>query len=313
MTESIFSEVYDDRRAQIPTGLPLVVTLQGFSDAGNTVAQLEEVLWESYEPEVVFRFNNDVLLDYRARRPVITFDEDHLTNYVPEELVLSLARDERGDQFLLLSGYEPDFRWDAFIDTILLLVDELGVSTTVWIHAIPMPVPHTRPIGATVSGSREDLIADRSVWKPTTKLAATVGHVLEHRLHALGEDVVGFVLLVPHYLANTEYPQALLSAIESLMSSTGLHFAVSEIMKQASDFNARVDEQVAENEESRQMLTNLESRYDEYMREHLAGQAPLLASDEDLPTADQLASELERFLAEQRGTNGMDGDGDSPL
>src|SRR5690606_32846349 len=130
-----------------------------------------------------------MLLDYRARRPMITFAEDHLTDFSPEELVLSLAKDELGTPFLLLSGYEPDFRWELFVDTVLLLVHEFEVTTTAWSHALPMPVPHTRPIAATVSGSREDLIDARSVWRPTTRLPASASHVIEYRLHSLGEEV----------------------------------------------------------------------------------------------------------------------------
>lgn len=301
MNNAIFSEVNDEGRGLVPPGIPLVVTLQGFSDAGNTVAQLEQLLWDAYDPDPLFRFNNDLLLDYRARRPVITFDEDHLTDYVPEELVLSLAHDENGAPFLLLSGYEPDFGWEGFIETVMTLIGELQVSSTTWVHAIPMPVPHTRPIGTTVSGTNRDLIDERSVWQPTTKLAATVGHVLEYRLHEAGEQVTGFVLLVPHYLSNTEYPQALLSALDALMSSTSLSFAVTEIMEKASEFNTRVNDQVADSDESMEMLRNLETRYDEYMREKLEGESPLLPPADNLPTADQLASELERFLAEQRG------------
>jgi len=214
VTDSIFSADYAERRARVPRGLPLVVAMQGLTDAGGAISQLEEYLWKHGSPEELVRFNADLLLDYRARRPVITFDEDHFVDYAPEELTLSVLHDELGAPFLLLSGYEPDFRWEQFIDTVLLLVHEFEVSITVWSHAIPMPVPHTRPISTTVSGTRDDLIEARSVWKPTTKLSASASHVLEYRLHSLGEEVAGFALLIPHYLANTEYPDALFAALE---------------------------------------------------------------------------------------------------
>lgn len=312
MDSEIFSEVFEERRDLVPAGLPLIVTLLGFSDAGHAVAQLDQLLWDEYEPQLLMRFNNDLLLDYRARRPVITFEEDHLTDYLPEELLLSLARDENGSPFLLLSGYEPDFRWEEFTETVMELIEEFQVSSTTWVHAIPMPVPHTRPIGATVSGTNRELIEERSAWRPTTKLAATVGHLLEHKIQKAGGQVTGVVLLVPHYLANTEYPQALLSALDTIMSSTDLTFAVTEIMKSASEFNARVDEQVWDSEESSEMLRNLEHRYDEYMRHKLEGASAQLNEEEGLPSADQLASELERFLAEQRGNNDPDENGFSP-
>lgn len=310
MNDSIFSADYAERRARVPRGLPLVVAMQGLSDAGSAVSQLEEYLWEHAAPEEVLRFNADLLLDYRARRPVITFDEDHFVDYSPEELVLALARDELGSPFLILSGYEPDFRWDQFIDTVLLLIHEFEVSVTVWAHAFPMPVPHTRPIAMTVSGSRDDLIEARSVWRPTTKLSASATHVLEYRLHSLGDEVVGFSFLVPHYLANSEYPEALLAALDGIMAATGLILSTDSVREAARGFRAQVDSQISGNSESMEMLRTLEHRYDAYMEDQET-RSPLVSEDGTLPTADQIASELERFLADRQRSNGSDGpDGD---
>lgn len=309
MTESIFSADYAERRARVPRGLPLVVAMQGLTDAGGAIAQLEEYLWEHCGPEELVRFNADLLLDYRARRPIITFDEDHFVDYAPEELTLSLLHDELGAPFLLLSGYEPDFRWEQFIDTVLLLVHEFEVSITVWSHAIPMPVPHTRPISTTVSGSRDDLIEARSVWKPTTKLSASASHVLEYRLHSLGEEVAGFALLIPHYLANTEYPDALFAALDGIMAATGLILPTDDVRRLARQFNAQVDTQIAENDESTEMVRTLEQRYDAYMEDQ-SPRSPLVSEDGSIPTADQLASELERYLAEHRRRGGDD---DAPV
>ena len=69
-----------------------------------------------------------------------------------------------------------------------------------------MPVPHTRPIGVTVSGNRPELIEPMSVWRPTTQVPSNALHLLEFRLQELGHPTAGFVLLIPHYLADTEYP-----------------------------------------------------------------------------------------------------------
>lgn len=298
MNESIFSAVYAERRASVPHGIPLVVVLSGVSDAGSAITQLEQYLWEKSAPEEIIRFDADQLLDYRGRRPLITFDVDHFVDYSPEELTLSLASDELGAPFLLLSGFEPDYRWEAFVDAVLMLVHEFEVSVTTWVQALPMPVPHTRAVVSTVSGSRDDLI-ERSVWQPTTRLSATVTHLLEYRLHSLGEEVVGFAHLVPHYLANNEYPEVLCAELESIMSATGLLFATDEIKERSRAFHAQVDRQVAETDESQVMIENLERRFDMYMEEREGADASFL-SEEDMPSAEQLASELERFLAERQ-------------
>ncbi|HZU94745.1 MAG TPA: PAC2 family protein [Microbacterium sp.] len=284
----------------VPHGLPLVVLLTGFTDAGSAVSGLIDHLRESADLQPVVVFDNDALLDYRARRPVISFDQDHLTEFRPPRLELSLGTDALGQKFLLLAGYEPDFLWNEFARVVLGLADEFEVSGMNWVHSIAMPVPHTRPIGTTVSGNRRELTVAHSVWRPRTQVPATAGHLLEFRFAERGDRVVGFVLLVPHYLAETENPDAVITAAERLMAATGLVLMLDEVRGRREDYLARVDEQVIGNDELQQMVHNLERRYDAYM----AGRDPEDGSydeggfnERDLPSADELAAELERYLA----------------
>jgi hypothetical protein len=284
----------------VPHGLPLVVLLTGFTDAGSAVSGLIDHLRESADLQPVVVFDNDALLDYRARRPVISFDQDHLTEFRPPRLELSLGTDALGQKFLLLAGYEPDFLWNEFARVVLGLADEFEVSGMNWVHSIAMPVPHTRPIGTTVSGNRRELTVAHSVWRPRTQVPATAGHLLEFRFAERGDRVVGFVLLVPHYLAETENPDAVITAAERLMAATGLVLMLDEVRGRREDYLARVNEQVIGNDELQQMVHNLERRYDAYM----AGRDPEDGSydeggfnERDLPSADELAAELERYLA----------------
>lgn len=294
----------------IPRGIPLVVALKGFSDAGNAVAQMGKELSNASQFQLIFVFDNDEFLDYRARRPTITFEVDHLTNYDPQKLELHLTVDQLGAPFLLLSGYEPDFSWQKFITIVQSIIVQLEVSITTWVHAIPMPVPHTRPLGVTVSGNRQDLIESRSIWQPTTKLAASIGHVLEHALYQANDRVVGFVLLVPHYLANTDYPDALKTSLECVMDATGLLFLTEDYKSQRDGYLAQVEEQINANEESRIMVQKLEERYDEYV-ENMQNKSDV-TEESDLPTGDELAETFEKFLAE-RWSEGDDKQGNSDL
>ncbi|WP_447947209.1 proteasome assembly chaperone family protein [Microbacterium lacticum] len=282
----------------VPAGLPLVVALTGFTDAGGAVSRMIELFRDDLDPSPVVTFSADVLLDFRARRPIVTFDGDHLVDYRPPRLELSLAHDALGQPFVLLAGYEPDFAWDAFAETVVGLAEGLQVSGVTWVHAIPMPVPHTRPIGTTVSGTRKDLTQAHSVWKPHTQVPATMGHLLELRLAEAGQAVAGFVLLVPHYLADTEYPAAAIAGLDTLSVATGLVFDADEIRDENRDYLAKVDDQVEGNSELTAMLHTLEERYDAYMAGSTLAQ-PIIHTG-DLPSADELAAELERFLADRR-------------
>jgi hypothetical protein len=293
--------------SDVPDGLHLVAGLTGFADAGAGVTQLSNYLLDTLDHEVVAEFDVDELLDYRARRPTIYFDQDHLSDYQPAKLNLYLASDEIGQKFLLLTGFEPDFQWERFSAAVMQLVDRFKVSTTTWVHAIPMPVPHTRPIGVTVSGNRLELTDAMSVWKPHTQVPANALHLVEYRLQELGHPTVGFVLLIPHYLADTEYPLAAVSALESVSAATGLIFPTDSLREEGREFIVRIETQVEGNPELAKLVGTLEERHDSYMLDNPL-RSPLIDGDGALPSADSIAAELENFLAAMRNgeNNGSD-------
>ncbi|MFP3465629.1 proteasome assembly chaperone family protein [Leifsonia sp. SIMBA_070] len=303
-------ELYElDPAPEVPEGLPLVAGLTGFADAGSGVSQLGTYLLGTLDNQVVATFDADILLDYRARRPIIYFDQDHLTDYQPATLKLYLAYDELRQPFLLLSGFEPDFRWEAFTEAVLGLIDRYKVKSITWVHSIPMPVPHTRPIGVTVSGNRTELIDSMSIWKPHTQVPANALHLLEYRLQKLEYPIAGFILLIPHYLADTEYPAAAVAALDSISAATGLIFPTDRLRQEDRDFIANIDEQVAGNPELGRLVGTLEERHDSYM-EDTQLRSPLTDSDGELPSADEIAAELENFLAFRRHGDEENGRGD---
>jgi hypothetical protein len=285
--------------AEVPRGLHMVAGLTGFADAGAAVSQFSEYVLQTLENRVIASFDNDALLDYRARRPTMYFDQDHLTDYRPAQLNLYLVRDELGHPFLLLTGYEPDFQWERFTAAVLQLIDRYRVKTTTWVHAIPMPVPHTRPIGVTVSGNRTELIDTFSVWRPHTQVPANALHLVEYRLQEMGHPTAGFVLLIPHYLSDTTYPLAAVSALESVSAATSLIFPTDRLREEGREFVARVDDQVEGNAELQRLVGTLEERHDSYMEDNPL-RSPLTDEDGLLPTADDIAAELEKFLATRR-------------
>ena len=283
----------------VPEGLHLVAGLTGFADAGAGVTQLSTYLLETLDHEIVAEFDVDELLDYRARRPTIYFDQDHLSDYRPASLNLYLASDEIGQQFLLLTGFEPDFQWERFSAAVMQLIERFAVKTTTWVHAIPMPVPHTRPIGVTVSGNRQELTDAMSVWKPHTQVPANALHLVEFRLQELGHPTVGFVLLIPHYLADTEFPLAAVSALESVSAATGLVFPTDSLREDGREFISRIEVQVEGNAELAKLVATLEERHDSYMLDNPM-RSPFMDGDGEVASADSIAAELENFLAAMR-------------
>lgn len=285
--------------SEVPAGLPLVIGLTGFVDSGGAVAQVSQYLLDELDHHDVLIFDNDELLDYRARRPIMVFEETRLTEYRRPALAVRLAHDELGAPFLLLTGYEPDFQWERFIAALLDIIERYAVATTTWVHAIPMPVPHTRDLGVTVSGNRDELIESLSVWRPRTQVPGNVLHLLEYRLTEAEKLVSGFVLLVPHYLADTEFPSAAVTALESITAATGLLFPTDRLREEGREFLGRIEEQVEGNSELARLVGGLEERHDSYMEDNPL-RSPLTDEDGELPSADSIAAELEKFLAHRQ-------------
>src|SRR5690606_30690402 len=160
--------------------------------------------------------------------------------------------------FLLLAGYEPDFLWDAFANDVIEFIEHFGVSATTWLQALPMPVPHTRPSGVTVSGNRRELIDSLSVWKPKSRVPANVLQLLEYRLFNSSRQVSGFSLLLPHYLADNAYPTAVLSALSRVSAATGLLLPNGDLRQREEEFYERLREQLELNSELQTMVETLE-------------------------------------------------------
>jgi predicted ATP-grasp superfamily ATP-dependent carboligase len=277
----------------------LIQALDGFVDAGGAKRLAREHLLSTHASRVLARFDVDSLLDYRARRPAMTFDEDHWADYADPTLAVHLAHDAEGTAFLVLAGPEPDVRWEAFTAAVTALVQELGVRTTVGMNAIPMAVPHTRPLGIIAHATRPELVAGHERWVGTVQVPSSAGHLLEYRLGQAGHEAAGFAVAVPHYLAEAEYPPAAVSLLGSIAGLTGLSFTTEALEASAAQVRAQVDETVAGSEEVRNVVEALERQYDAYLTG--AGRSLLAEMGGSLPTAEELGDELERFLAEQTG------------
>ncbi len=275
----------------------LLQALDGFVDAGSAVQLAREHIMSALNARLIARFDIDQLLDYRSRRPTMKFVEDHWESYDDPVLGLYHVRDDEGTAFLMLAGPEPDLQWERFIAAALTLIERLDVRITVGLTAIPMAVPHTRPIGVTAHATRPELIAGYEPWLRQVQVPASVANLLEYRLGKHGHDAIGFAVHVPHYLAQSPFPAAAEELLTRLSRSTGLLLPTEELRSAAELVRVEVDKQVAAAEDATALVKMLEQQYDSFSRGR--GDSDLLAADTAaLPTADELGAELERFLAE---------------
>ena len=279
----------------------LVHALGGFVDAGQAGRLAAEHLLATLPHRVLVRFDVDQMYDYRARRPVMTFVEDHWESYEAPRLELSLVEDAVGTGFLMLTGPEPDVQWERFTAAVRRLVERYGVRLTVGVHAIPMAVPHTRPVGVTAHASRPELVAGHEPWVTRVQVPGHIAGLLEFRLGESGHDAAGFAVHVPHYLAQAEYPDAAATLVEAVAELGELRLPVGDLRAAGEQVRAAVAAQVAEQPEVVEVVRALEDQYDAFVA---ARGRSLLARDSPLPTAEELGAELERFLAQENDRRG---------
>lgn len=278
-------------------GPVLVHALEGFSDAGHAIKLAASHLKDTLDTELVASFAIDELLDYRSRRPLMTFKTDHFTHYEDPQLSLYAMHDSVGTPFLLLAGMEPDLKWERFITAVRLLAERLGVRQTIGLGAIPMAVPHTRPITLTAHSNKRELIADFTPWISEVQVPGSASNLLEYRMAQHGHEVVGYTVHVPHYLAQTDYPAAAQALLEQVSKTAALQLPLTALTEAAGEIKLKVDEQVEASSDVAQVVAALERQYDAF----IAAQEnrSLLTREQDLPSGDELGAEFERFLAQQ--------------
>ncbi|WP_340562381.1 PAC2 family protein [Streptomyces sp. GSL17-111] len=289
----------------VGAGLVLLYHFEGFIDAGATGEQITDLLLEGRPHTTVARFDVDRLVDYRARRPMMTFRRDRWVSYDRPALELKLLRDATGSPFLLLSGPEPDVQWEAFTAAVQEIVERLNVRLSVTFHGIPMGVPHTRPVGLTPHGSRADLVPGRPGLFDEAQVPGSAASLLELRLIEAGHDVLGVAAHVPHYVARSPYPDAPLVVVETITAATGLVLpAIAHTLRgRAHTTQTEIERQLADGDsELIAVVRGLEQQYDAVAG--AASRGSLVAEPNELPSAEELGAVFERFLADRERDTG---------
>src|SRR3954447_16439859 len=288
-------------------GLVLVHDLAGDFDAAHAGALAGAHLLAALPHESIARFDADSLVDYRAHRPRMTFHSDHYESFTAPEILLYALEDDAGEPFLLLHGAEPDYAWERFVAAVIVLVERLGVTSVVALSAIPMPVPHTRPVPVTAPTTGRSpgpapargrrWLEPYPVYWGEMRIPGSVSALLELRMGEAGVDALGVAAHVPHYLAQTTYPAASLTLIEHLERLTGLHLPTEALREAAEANRTEIDEQIGRSSENTAVVAALEQQYDSFTAAREG--TDLLGGTGEVPSAEEIGAEFERFLADQ--------------
>ena len=281
----------------------LVMAPEGWIDAGLGGAGAVGALLTALDTEVVASFDVDRLLDHRSRRPMSHMLDGVYTDLVWPSLDLLAARDVDGRSVLILAGPEPDHEWRAFADAVGELAVMFGVRLAVGLGAFPAGVPHTRTSRLAATATNAELANQLGVVSGEVQVPAGVVAAIERRLNMLDIPTVAIWARVPHYAAAMPYPPASLQLLEGLSTVAGIRVESPELAEAAATTRQNLDEATANSIQHTALVRQLEAQVDADPAERGEGGAEDAGQAEAteagwgiLPTGDELAAEVERFL-----------------
>jgi hypothetical protein len=265
----------------------LIAAFDSWIDAGDASSTAAAHL--AGDGPAVVEFDADALFDYRARRPTLEIHDGRLADLTWPDLTLRHRR-VAGNDLLVLTGAEPDFRWREFAADVVEIVRELDVALWISLGAIPAAVPHTRAVNVLGSTSRPGLLLGDVAPGPAgiLRVPSAAISVLESSVGAAGVAACGYYAQVPHYISGP-YP----AAAVALLTAVGRHVETDlvdpALEEEARQLRERLDAAAALEDTTRAYVERLESMVDE----------------ERLPSGDDLISEIERFLRDS-GSEGRE-------
>ncbi len=279
-------ELWESVRGTRPA---LIHLLDGYIDAGSVSHSAGRYLLEVCDHDVLVEFDHDQLHDYRSRRPQMVFDTNHWVSMTDYSLVIHRLFDAKGKPFLLFTGPEPDTQWNRASAAVLGIAERLGVSRLMTVAGVPMAVPHTRPTLVTAHATDPETVTGNPMWIDRVQLPGSFSHVLEYRAGQAGMLAQGFVAHVPHYLAQTAFPQATDAVLRRMAAAAGLDLPMDELAERIAANLSSIESETAEDADFPAVVQALEEQYDRLSDSGAAS----------VPSAEEIGAAVEQFLAEQ--------------
>jgi proteasome assembly chaperone (PAC2) family protein len=263
----------------------LVVALAGWVDAGLAGSGSVAFLQEQLDARRQFaRIDLGDLMDLQQTRPTV-----HLVDGVSREIdwpEITLTAGRLGRDVVLVTGPEPSLRWRAVLGELVDVALQLGVSEAYSVGGIPAMASHRRPVSVLATGTDEDLVERAGAWRQDYTGPTGAQSVLQVMLGDAGVPTIALWAQVPHYLSGGASPPAIRAVLERLRDLAGLAVDLEGLDDQASAYVRRVEEGLSDRPDVVEVITAIEEGEDE-------------VDESELPSGDELASEIERFLRDQ--------------
>ena len=271
----------------------LLIALDGWTDAGEGGTRAARELLEQFDGKRLGEFDPDALYDYRDRRPVLEIERGTLRDLEWPKLELHWVRPSAGPDLLILLGAEPDLAWRAVVEQLRTFATDLGVMHSIGLGSVPGPIPHTRGSRLIVTSTEESVFDRFGRPQEEIMVPASAQVALEAELGASGLSASGLWVRIPHYVA-TDYPEASQVLLRALAQLLHLEVETDHLDPEIVAQREKLDDAASGSPDVQSHIAMLEQAYDQEAEDDPGsiGQGPI-------PTGDQIAAELERFLREE--------------
>ncbi|HEY6145119.1 MAG TPA: PAC2 family protein [Solirubrobacterales bacterium] len=268
----------------------MVCAFRGWNDAAAAASTALTAVASSLEADLVASLDPEDYFDFQSTRPTISMDEGQTRRIDwPENNIYAVRIPTADRDLVLLDGTEPNLRWRTFSETIATVADTLGVEMIVTLGALIAEVSHTLPVPITGLASSAELVEELELERSNYEGPTGIVGIVHDLCRQSGIDSASLWAAVPHYVAAVPNPKAALALLRRLEGLTGIAVEASELEEETADYEEQIGRAVAANPEIEELVTRIE-----------AEQADLLDEEGELPSADTLAREFQRFLR-QRG------------
>ncbi|MEN8041157.1 MAG: PAC2 family protein [Actinomycetota bacterium] len=260
----------------------LIFGLAGWGDAASAASDAADWLAEDGQPIVTF--DPDSVFDYRSNRPILRFSAGEAQSLTWPRMELVHVRPS-GRDVLILVGNEPDYAWTAISEALGTLVHHLGVVHLVTLGSVPAPVRHgpDTAVFCTASDPRLLLLGDEMLMDEIV-VPASAGTVFRSAIEEAGIPAVGYWAQVPQYVGRPYHP-AVIGLLRKVAGQLESEFDLDELERDSEEQLERLDEIISQRSDAAEFI------------ETLGGSVGTTSKiPEDLPTADEIADEVLRFL-----------------
>jgi hypothetical protein len=215
--------------------------------------------------------------DFTRYRPTVYLKDGRRELSVPNTVV-TVASPPEGPDLVIIKMLEPHAFGERYVESVLELLQTLGVRRYLWVGSMYDMVPHTRPLlvsGGAIGAGTEALARRLGLLPTDYQGPSTLTFQVVQRAPLIGIESLWSIVHLPQYVQVEEDYVGKVRMLELLQQLYGVEIDVSDV-ERALEQTATVDRFTTENPDLSAVLAYFETRYQSKLqrREHDASPLP---------------------------------------